>query len=555
MNRLTRHIIHLVIALFLVSCVPGGGSGSGSGRSGSLSFSEAVDQSNSGSTTGDVVTEEPEEEILTRPDDSLVIENACICQSGEALNLDSEDSETIGYCGSVCQGYSSSNTTLVGEVRDTGGLELSGIPGMEDLSSWCGLPIYDTDPLPSCDLSISTYVTTYDSNGELTSHRKQTGTYKINVLSTTDSDGKKMMFDVDIQGFVTSYNYGQNAPSYTISLMETTSEATTKDPGYSIQMPYAEDTTKKYGGLDTTNVHRYQCIYRNSEQDEIGKWHYYFSDYVHWNALNIDYKDGNGDPTEKYFFCYPADEAIYANATKDHDSFPRLNQVNNVLKLWSPLEKELTDTDQSYYIGQTINEKMKLKGVSTGWTDQLFYELKAYHTPPASQASVASGSEPTVHSVATIGYYLVPFQDKDTLEEYCPTSEHFNNNGTSPTDKLFKVLGEIFSINQSSDFSTEGLFMAIPTENNISVLGADVLFIRESTLENIWLEKQTNGTYIHTQEAPRVPYFYWDAQNNSNAEVDTGGVLYKVVNPNDVPDLSNTNTVVGSYKRIGCIPK
>ncbi len=194
-------------------------------------------------------------------------------------------------------------------------------------------------------------------------------------------------------------------------------------------------------------------------------------------------------------------------------------------------------------IHKLLGQKIRDLGFSDSSNPEVFFPLEYYNGPPISD----SEGETSTPQKKKLGYYMLPFIDKDTYKAYCPTADHYNS-----SNPLFQAMREIVGVD------TEGLYIA--KQNNV----CDIMLIRETQLKKIWFYIENNQHIepnAQTVQGKQIQ-FYWPPDENSPYVKKSHQRVYTVKLPTDnlcgesnVQDAAEQQGYYPAHdKRIGCVP-
>ena len=153
---------------------------------------------------------------------------------------------------------------------------------------------------------------------------------------------------------------------------------------------------------------------------------------------------------------------------------------------------------------------------------------------------------------------MIPFFTDNTGRAICPGYNEYNSSNIE-----FKALGETIGV------PTEGLYFAqgprevivLDDGSKQEIKPADVMFIRENLLKNIWFHLTSSGVhYKPTNDTVSQPtYFYWPADVAAPYVQKRGyQKLYQVMHASELVSSGFTTTIPTTIKpldrKMGCIP-
>ena len=484
---------------------------------------------NSGLDGGDDDSEQ-ELPLPVRPSAVFLQPGACTCQNGKPTS--------VGKCSNICASKPSSDREMLYLTVKLGEeIELS---DMQDLYGWCLTVL--TDPTtgealpgqgnPGCLLEAQ------DTNDN---------TFRIDF--TPSAGSKEVAIDVS-----DTLEQGKN---YRLTIIEASSGV--RSDSTQILTAYKDPNENIRGPLWSSPITQYTCFARVANQDT-GNGNMYFDD-----AYRLHFYFGPGqnpDPIPRSvgnLFCHD----IFKYGMVDRENFPRLEETPNVITLWSKEDPRFYDLNGDENTGEPngqldihdmIVREVRNKGHTINNNLNIFHEFR---WPGAPELGEDAGNSSAAN--LPLGYYMVPWINKDNQLAYCPTNDHYNS-----TNPIFEALGPIIGA------PTEGLYIAkkdaVVITNEDGQQGRapeDYILIRESVLKEIWFYFE-NGQPIRptSQTRSKKVQFYWPA-NPANPYVrQSHQRLYTIKSAAELSiengETDSSGAPSQSYpphdKRIGCIP-
>lgn len=410
---------------------------------------------------------EPETLVVPqRPDGAVFIQaDACGCLQGKAITYGSN-------CASLCQqkGTGVTDATLYMNVKVGAEVELT---DLRDLQGWCSTPLIDPNTGEAVAGNPACVLEAKDENGSV----RQINFTPIGNKATVN---------------ITSLS---NDMTYRISILETTSGA--RSDTLQIRKVSTSTSDPIMGPLRLMPVTQYTCMYIDIADSDSGNESYY--DYAS-RLMYYFVPEVRPEAISEFsanLYCHD----IYQFGTNDPGG-TRLEETPGAFTLWSKWDPRFYDTDNDgiNQIDQLIVQLVEDQGATIDANLRLFFEFSWFSEPQISSGD--SSSAPTNGGNVSMGYYMIPWVDQNTLKAYCPKQEHYYSD-----NQLFVALRELVGVD------TEGLYIGKKEGQ-----GCTFMLIRETQLKKIWFYKDSNGIHIEpnneTVEGKKIQYYYPPDENS-----------------------------------------
>lgn len=472
-------------------------------------------------------------EVIQRPSDSIFLDdNFCICKNGKVASVTSGPN-----CASTCASKTSTTAaTIFGSV--TTGALVTGDTDLQNLFGFCNteIPNGAQNP-PTCSI-VATDIDGRRFTAALTPFQG-TNLYEANL---------------DALGV----NYGE---AYTFHIEETGSGVENAQSDYEQFKLFEPGDEDEYNGnLKIKLISQYTCMIRATATSS----NYDPTDQIYLDTVRkhfympVDYPTPYLPPgVSDTIFCH---DYIKTGQNDDAPQFQRLELIPDNFSLWDVNDGRFIPDGNNRKVDFLIKERMTEMGANITGTKSYFAPLE---TCVAPSVDVSGGGFPEAcvspeTGLIQSGLAMIPFFVDNSGKAICPGYDEYNSSNIE-----FKALGEIIGV------PTEGLYFAQGPREVIELTDgtkqeikpADVMFIREGLLKEIWFHLTSNGVaYKPTEDTESQPtYFYWPADTTSPYTQKRGyQKLYQVMHASELLSSGYTTSIPTTIKpqdrKMGCIP-
>jgi len=454
---------------------------------------------------------------IKRPSDLAFEPNFCVCLLGKSHLLQNS-------CDSVCASNAGADQSLTLHASIKLGAASASHPKLGNLFNWCNVAIAGSENnAPVCKLEAlsefgNSIIDVIISNGSLNFTADLTGQpYQKPIIITLKEQFSGSKSD-SVQLFLKEPKVISSYPQTPIKIM-----------------PVSQYTClTKLASIPNPNIPT-QVISTNVVRN-----HFYFAS--NNNPISIP-------PGNNFYVCHDQ-----INGTFDNILFPRLELRPNHMAVWDQSDPRFvasTVTPTAPVINDVIMEKYNalVAGKAAPLTKlDIFQSLQSLSSP------IAKGS-------SRLGYYMIPFQNSQSFDAFCLTSQNYND----PSQPLHQAIGQYIGVDTEAVYIAQREPLYFPDDQgNPAAAPADFLFINETLLKQIWFYTE-NGLYYIPNDITvksKTINFYWPPdpinplikKSTQRTFTVRSGDEINAINGGAAPPL-NTATAVASDKRLGCIPK